>query len=102
MPHQPLLRLRFFRSLFALGFVANGAALFAYRPAVSFLVSCLTLAFICFSFRCANCGKSPYVLLRGRLRFGSAVPERVCSKCGFNSLSESVVLAPPNNRWRGP
>src|SRR5579862_5588399 len=102
MPRQPILRFRFFRSFLLIGFLVNAGAVFANRPFVSYIAAFSTLAFVAFCFRCARCGKSPYTLIRKYARIGSPVPERVCSRCGFNFLTEAESLAPSNDRWSGP
>jgi hypothetical protein len=82
MSLEAVVRFRFFKSFFVVAFLVNGAALFVFRPLLSFIVAMATLAFIAWCIRCSNCGKSPYILWRGALRIGSAIPERTCSKCG--------------------
>lgn len=80
-----VLRIKFFRSFFVVGFLANGAALFLFNPFVSFVVAVLTLGFVANCIECAKCRKSPYVLHRGSLRIGSPIPERKCSNCGYDA-----------------
>jgi DNA-directed RNA polymerase subunit RPC12/RpoP len=82
MQRDVTIRLKFFRSILVVGFIVNGAALFFYRPFVSYLVVLLTLTWIASCIRCANCGKSPYVKQVGSSRIGIPVPELRCSKCG--------------------
>jgi hypothetical protein len=83
-----VIRLRFFRSFLILGWLANGAAMFFFHPFVSYMVGLLSLLFVISCIRCANCGKSPYILWKGRHRIGFPVPEVVCSKCGNNHLRD--------------
>jgi hypothetical protein len=83
-----IIRFRFFRSFLIAGFVINGAALFFFKPFVSFVVAFLTLAFIVWCIRCVRCGKSPFVKWAGSSRIGIPIPERKCSKCGRDFFSD--------------
>lgn len=83
-----VVRMKFFRSFFLVGALANGAALFFFSPFISFVVALLTLGFAANCIKCAKCGKSPYVLHRGSLRIGSPIPERKCSNCGYDARSQ--------------
>jgi hypothetical protein len=82
-----VVRVKFFRSFFLGGALANAAALFLFSPFVSFVVALLTLGVAATCIKCAKCGKSPYVLHQGSLRIGSPIPERKCSKCGYDAGS---------------
>lgn len=82
MQRAVIIRFKFFRSFLIAGFLINGAALFFFKPFVSFVVAVLTLAFVAWCIRCVKCDKSPYIRLWGRLRIGTAIPETTCSRCG--------------------
>lgn len=82
MQRDVIIRFKFFRSFLIVGFLINGTALFFYRPFISYLVAFLTLAWISWCIRCANCGKSPFIKWAGSARIGIPIPERKCSKCG--------------------
>lgn len=83
-----VVRIKFFRSFFLVGALANGAALFLFSPFIAFGVALLTLGFVANNIKCAKCGKSPYVLHRGSVRIGSPIPERKCSNCGYDAGSQ--------------
>ena len=83
-----VIRFKFFRSFFVAGFLLNGAALFFFKPFVSYLVAFVTLVFIVACIRCPRCDKSPYIKLVGAMRIGSPIPERICSRCGKNFLTD--------------
>lgn len=91
MSRDVIIRFKFFRSLLIVAFLVNGAALFFYRPFVSFLVMCLTLAWLNWCIRCANCGKSPFIKWAGSARIGIPIPERKCSKCGRDFRSSEPL-----------
>lgn len=92
MPREVIVRFKFFRSFVVVAFLFNAAAFFAafvYNPFISYAASVLTLAWLAWSIRCPNCGKSPYVKRRGSLRIGVPIPESKCSHCGQELLSHS-------------
>jgi hypothetical protein len=82
------IRLKFFRSFLVVGILVNMAAMFFFKPLVSYLVALLTLGFVAASIRCTRCGKSPYIKVRGEMRIGSPIPERICSRCGKNFMTD--------------
>lgn len=85
-----VVRLRLFRYLSSVLFAANAAALLLRSPFASFLVAMLSLACVDWCIRCANCGKSPFVKWKGQLRIGIPLPERQCSKCGWDAARGQV------------
>ena len=84
------IRFKYFRSFFLVGFLANGMAMFATAvtdsPLFSDAAAWATLVFALFCIRCPNCGKSPFILIRGTSHIGSPIPERTCSRCGTTML----------------
>ena len=90
-----VVRLRMFRALSSVLFAANAAALLFRSPLVSFVVAMLSLAFVDWSIRCANCGKSPFVKWKGRLRVGIPLPEQKCSRCGWDAVRGQVEAQEP-------
>lgn len=81
-----IVRFKFFRSFVVGAFLLNAAAFFAAfvfdNPFFSFAAAVLTLAWLSWCIRCANCGKSPFIKKIGTSLIGIPIPERKCSKCG--------------------
>lgn len=86
MQKEVIVRFKFFRSFVVVAFLFNAAGLLAAfvfdNCFISFVAAFLTLAWLAWCIRCANCDKSPFIKRAGSLRIGIPIPERTCSKCG--------------------
>ena len=94
MQRDVIIRFKFFRSFFPVAFLLNAVAFFAsfvLNPFFSFSGVALTLAWLAWCIRCANCGKSPFIKWAGTARIGIPIPECKCSKCGRDFRSSEPL-----------
>lgn len=84
-------RFRFFRSFYVSVFLINAAALIFFKPFISFAAAFLAIAWIAWCIRCPTCDKSPFLKLVGSSPIGIPIPERKCSKCGRDFVTDTAA-----------